>query len=81
MVIRRKVELDSVLKMLHMDLFTTSFEKSHNTDEVSPNLSFNPLKYKIHLTTSFKLWSLPTKQASNQPTKEPINGTHSIRKS
>ena len=33
--------------MWHMDLFTVSFEKSHNTNEVTPNLSFNPLKYKV----------------------------------
>jgi hypothetical protein len=85
MVIRRKVELGFcvkseewlVLKMLQMDLFTVSFEKSYNTNEVSPNLSFNPLKYKVHLTTSFKIWSLPTKQATNQLN----NGTHSIWRS
>jgi hypothetical protein len=52
--------------MLHMDIFTISFEKSYNTNEVSPNLSFNMVKYKVNLTISFKVWSLPTKQASNQ---------------
>jgi len=84
MIIRRKVKLGFCVKSeewfqswkccIWTDLFTTSFEKSYNTNEVSPNLSFNPFKYTVHLTNSFKFWSLPTKQASNQPN----NGTHSI---